>query len=88
MAGMAMGMGTACLAVSMAAMLLACATKPGLRVPPPAPWAAPTLIPGQQFVPACKLEGCCEGHGAVAYVQPDKFVMCTDGSPSQICDCH
>jgi hypothetical protein len=45
-------------------------------------------IPGANFVPLCKLEGCCAGHGAIAYVQPDKFIMCTDGEPSQICDCH
>lgn len=40
------------------------------------------------FAPSCKLDGCCEGHGDVAYVQPDRFIMCTDGEPSQICDCH
>lgn len=40
------------------------------------------------FAPLCKIDGCCEGHGTVGYVQPDKFIMCTDGSPSQICDCH
>jgi hypothetical protein len=36
----------------------------------------------------CNLEGCCAGHGKVAYLQPDRFVMCTDGAPSTICDCH
>lgn len=38
--------------------------------------------------PTCNLEGCCEGHGDVAYLAPDKFIMCTDGEASQICDCH
>lgn len=42
----------------------------------------------RRFAPACRLDGCCAGHGEVAYLQPDKFVMCTDGETSQICDCH
>ena len=37
---------------------------------------------------SCKVEGCCAGHGEVARVQPDKLIICTDGEPSQICDCH
>jgi len=64
-----------------------CATPRTAHAPAP-DGAGPLITPGQQFVPACKIEGCCEGHGTVAYVQPDKFVMCTDGSPSQLCDCH
>lgn len=38
--------------------------------------------------PQCITEGCCTGHGDVAYIQPDRFIMCTDGEPSRICDCH
>lgn len=40
------------------------------------------------FAPLCDVKGCCQGHGQVAYVQPDKAIMCTDGSTSDICDCH
>jgi hypothetical protein len=36
----------------------------------------------------CKIDGCCAGHGEVARVQPDKLIICTDGTPSEICDCH
>ena len=62
--------------------LAACASRLPPRLPPP-------LAP----VPAnanstCNLAGCCAGHGEVAYLQPDRFVMCTDGEPSMICDCH
>jgi len=38
--------------------------------------------------PQCVVEGCCEGHGKVAFVQMDKAIMCTDGTASEICDCH
>lgn len=67
----------ACLALASFA-LTACA-KPAPRPPPPAQ---------TRMVPACKLDGCCRGHGEVAYVQPDRFIMCTDGETSRICDCH
>jgi len=38
--------------------------------------------------PQCVVEGCCEGHGDVAFLQMDKAIMCTDGTASEICDCH
>jgi hypothetical protein len=65
----------ACLVIS------ACIAKRVVTTPLPAP-TQPLIAP------ACKMEGCCEGHGEVAYLQPDRFIMCTDGEPSQICDCH
>lgn len=54
-------------------------------VRPPPPRAAATAV---RAGPACKLDGCCQGHGEVAYLQRDLIVMCTDGSPSLTCDCH
>jgi hypothetical protein len=61
-----------------------------LPAPAPAPQStAPTLlILKHPMAPQCKIEGCCEGHGDVAYVQPDYLIICTDGQPSEICDCH
>jgi hypothetical protein len=44
--------------------------------------------PKNAAVPTCNFNGCCQGHGDVAFVQPDKAIMCTDGTPSEICDCH
>jgi hypothetical protein len=38
--------------------------------------------------PICRVEGCCPGRGEIAYVQPDLLVICGDGLPSEICDCH
>ena len=38
--------------------------------------------------PACRLENCCAGRGDVAYMQADWFVICADGLPSDVCDCH
>jgi hypothetical protein len=70
-------------------MLLGCLALVACATQPPSVAPQPSLLPaGSQFAPACKLDGCCEGHGQVAYLQPDKFVMCTDGEPSRICDCH
>jgi len=60
--------------------MAACASKP--------PPLLPTQPASKTIYPACNLEGCCAGHGEVAYLQPDRFVMCTDGEPSRICDCH
>lgn len=71
--------GLLCLALPLFA-LAGCAAKPS---PQPA-----ALGWGGRLAPECKLEGCCEGHGKVAYVQPDRNIMCTDGTSSQICDCH
>jgi len=70
-------------AILLSAWLAACAARP---VPVRA--ASPPLPVKTIPSPACNLEGCCAGHGEVAYLQPDRFVMCTDGEASRICDCH
>jgi hypothetical protein len=67
--------------------MLACLAM-GACASTPVPVAVPADQSKNIVSPACKLEGCCEGHGQVALLQPDRFVMCTDGEPSRICDCH
>jgi hypothetical protein len=59
-----------------------------LRPPPPPRVMDPPRGPKNAAVPSCNFNGCCQGHGDVAFVQPDKAIMCTDGTPSEICDCH
>jgi hypothetical protein len=80
--------------------LTGCEPKPQASAVPPVVAALPAAGPTQQLTapalsilkhplaPQCKIEGCCEGHGEVAYVQPDYLIICTDGQPSEICDCH
>jgi hypothetical protein len=68
-------------ALTCAVLIAACAPNP--------PIASPQAVPVRRTVaPVCKLQGCCVGHGDVAYLQSDLIVMCTDGEPSRICDCH
>ena len=72
------------LMVVVASLLVgACSAKPATATRPSSP---PPVV--QASGPACITEGCCAGHGTVAYIQPDRFIMCTDGQASQICDCH
>jgi hypothetical protein len=73
------------LALTCAVVITACAPKPPIASSVP----VPMLVPVPKMVaPACKLQGCCMGHGDVAYMQSDLIVMCTDGEASRICDCH
>jgi hypothetical protein len=61
----------------------ACAAKSSSPAPPPAP-----LFERPNPAPYCKIEGCCQNHGGGGYLQPDKLIICADGQPSEICDCH
>jgi hypothetical protein len=69
------------LALTCAVAITACAAKPPHASSQP-------MLPRKLVAPACKLQGCCIGHGDVAYLQSDLIVMCTDGEASRICDCH
>lgn len=55
---------------------------------PPASMSTAPAPPRNLFAPMCKVDGCCAGHGEVAYVQRDFAIICTDGQASDICDCH
>ncbi len=69
--------------------LEACASEP-LIIPAP---SEAELLPAMDVQPpppsdTCRLEGCCAGRGEKAYLQSDWYVMCPDGLPSDVCDCH
>lgn len=77
---------TLCLALVCGSAIAGCAAKP------PSPTQQAVVIPGKQShpvtAPICRVEGCCPGRGEKAYLQSDWFVICADGLPSDICDCH
>jgi len=75
-------------AVAAAAAAASCAAREAAPKPPVEAAAQPAPPSWRRFAPYCQLQGCCAGHGEVAYLQPDKIIMCTDGRPSEICDCH
>jgi len=68
-------------------MALTCLTIAACTSKPPPARSVPART-DPMIAPTCRIEGCCQGHGDVAYMQPDKIIMCTDGEPSAICDCH
>lgn len=59
----------------------ACATQPE-------PVESPITYPDYDLSQSCNIEGCCAGHGDHGVLQPDRIIMCADGTPSLICDCH
>ena len=79
--------GMRCRAARLGTMLI-CGLAFGACTPKAAPPAPMPQLSDKSPVPMCRIEGCCQGHGNVAYMQPDKIIMCTDGQPSEICDCH
>ena len=76
------------LAACLGASACSTETPKGVDTAKAAPVSAAATLERPDLAPQCITQGCCAGHGEVAYIQPDRFIMCTDGEPSRICDCH